>query len=490
MVRESVVEMRRASGNCAVPGRRAGLISAHVFLLTAWSVLAQEPPRPEAAAPAADPAPKTATVKEGEGSKPWYSPMKDIPLGPGTLSFDANIRSRYESLGNFNVKGYGTDERDDLLLLRTQLGMDYRLKPSVADAHFYVRVQDSRFWSDQLDRGEFPESCAHFDQFDLREAYCEAKHLGGTPLGFKLGRQNIFYADKRMLGPADWGNVGGYWWDAAKLYVDTRPVQVDLLYAKRIISEQTKPNTEHYPYCVAAVYAQIKRLPFKLDAFYIMYYDGSGEAKGENRPGNEMRHTLGFYADGATGGWDYRGTIAGQFGERAGDTIEALGVHLRGGYTFDAPWKPRLGVDLAYATGDSDPKDGEAQTFMGGFAGVSMIHGWMCMVDWKNLAEVQPAFSVRPVKELELLGEYHFFRLASSKDAWYWGNAKPFTRDKTGKSGRDLGQELLLAAKWKPLKWLDVLAAYAHFVPGEFVRRKAPHHAAADWFFTQLTVNF
>ena len=43
-----------------------------------------------------------------------------------------------------------------------------------------------------------------------------------------------------MFGPGEWGNVGRYWWDAAVLRLATDPVQVDLLYGQRVISEPIK----------------------------------------------------------------------------------------------------------------------------------------------------------------------------------------------------------------------------------------------------------
>jgi len=44
----------------------------------------------------------------------------------------------------------------------------------------------------------------------------EIKELSGLPLSFKAGRQRIFYGDKRIFGPEQWGNTGRWIWDAIK----------------------------------------------------------------------------------------------------------------------------------------------------------------------------------------------------------------------------------------------------------------------------------
>jgi hypothetical protein len=178
---------------------------------------------PVAAGPSAIPTPATD----------WYAPLKNIPLGPGKLDLGFDLRTRYEFSDNFEVRGYGTETSDNLLLLRTRINLDYKFTDQ---AHVFVEAQDARYWLSDLDQDLWPVNCPFYDEFDLRQAFAEWKRIGGTPLGFKAGRQSISYADKRVFGPGEWGNVGRYWWDAAKLCLTTDPVQVDLLYGQRIIT--------------------------------------------------------------------------------------------------------------------------------------------------------------------------------------------------------------------------------------------------------------
>jgi len=414
-------------------------------------------------------------------------------LGPGSLDIGVNIRTRYEYLDNFDVRGYGAELEDHLLLLRTRLSLDYHFgKP----AHVYVEMQDARYWLSDLDRDTFPASNPFHDENELRQAYFEWEKIAGSPAGFKAGRQSITYGDRRIFGPGEWGNVGRYWWDAAKLYCHTDPVKVDLLYGRQIVSDDSGFNDEHFPFEMAAAYAQFKQLTnrtftFKPDVFYVGRYDTHGDLKGESGMGDEFRHTLGFRFDGRIGGdWDYYGTLAGQFGTYGEDDIATFGAVAGAGYTFSGSWAPRLGIEFAYASGDDDPKDGTRGTFDNVYgAADAYYYGWMNVVCWMNLEDYQASFAVRPAKGQKLWVEYNYYRLAAAEDAWYYGNGKAMRRDATGQAGQDLGHEINLLWQWKVFKPLDVLAGYGCFLPGEFIRNTPGSDDPAHWFFAQLTFN-
>jgi hypothetical protein len=98
--------------------------------------------------------------------------------------------------------------------------------------------------------------------------------------------------------------------------------------------------------------------------------------------------------------------------------------------------------------------------------------------------------SVQPAKSLKLGVDYHYFRLSQSRDAWYWVNGKPERRDPGGEAGQDLGHELDLIARWQVNRELELLAGYARFFAGDFVRNTPGNHQDANWAFVQLTYNF
>ncbi|HAK95991.1 MAG TPA: hypothetical protein DCM87_13620 [Planctomycetes bacterium] len=425
------------------------------------------------------------------GSTPsdrWYAPLKNIEAGPGALDIGVDLRTRYEYLDEFTVLGYGTGAGDDVLLFRARLSFDYRLSDS---AHALVEFQDARYWLNRLSRSDFGRTCTYYDEADLRQAYFEWKRIGASPLGVKLGRQIFLYGDRRLFAPAEWGNVGNYWWDAAKFYCDTDIVRVDAFYARRVLSEPEDWNFDHWPYHAGGIYARVQQLPVTLDAFYVVKHDWSGHIRGERGTGDEQRHSFGVFSERPAGqGGDYGLFAVGQLGKYGRDDIRAFGIAARGGYTFDAEMTPRIGLELNYASGDRDPDDGVAGSFDGVFGAMDLPYGWMNVVSWKNLEDGALNVSVKPAAPLTLGLEYHYFRLARSRDAWYWASGKPERRDRTGDAGRDLGHELDVIGRWQVNRELEVLAGYARFFAGRFVRDTPGGRANADWVFLQVTYLF
>ena len=418
------------------------------------------------------------------GAAPWYDPLKNIGIGPGKLDIGFYLRTRYEKVDGFNILHYGTSD-PNLLLLRTRLSLDYRLEES---AHAFVEFQDARYWLSRLALSDFSGSCSFLDDLDLRQAYFEWQRIGDSPLGVKLGRQIITYADRRLFAPAEWGNVGNYWWDATKFYYQTGAAQVDAFYARRVLSEPHDWNLGHYPWHVGAIYLRLKRLPVTLDAFYVVKHDDSGAVRGEAGSGDETRHTLGLFSERPAGnGWDYGLFAAGQFGEYGQDDIRSFGIIVRGGHTWDAAWKPRLGAEFNYASGDRDPHDGAAGTFDGIFGAMDIPYGWMNVVSWKNLEDYVVNSSVQPLPAVKLGLDYHYFRLADARDAWYWVSGKPERRDPTGAAGQDLGHELDLIVRRQFNNELEFLIGYARFFAGSYVRRTGGGASGANWAFAQLT---
>lgn len=424
----------------------------------------------------------------------WYNSLKGIPFGPGTLDIGANVRTRYEFTDNFNVRAYGTEDEDNLLLLRTRLSLDYHFgKP----AHAYVEMQDARYWLSDLTRSKFTGSNPFYDEWELRQAFLEWEHIAQSPIGFKAGRQTITYGDRRVFGPGEWGNVGRYWWDAAKLYIHTGLVKADVLYGRQIVSEPSHFNDEHFPYHMAGVYATFRQFTnchfsVQPDLFYIGRYDTHGNLKDEKgRLGDEIRHTVGARVEGnVCNAWDYYGTVAGQFGTYGKGDIEAFGIIAGAGYTFEAGWSPRLGAEFCYASGDGDPTDGVRSTFDNVYGAIdAYVYGWMNVVPWMNLEDYQASFTVHPAKNLKVRVEYNYFRLADPKDAWYYSTGKVMRKDPTGIAGRDLGHEINLLGQLKVSKTIDFLAGYGCFLPGNFVSKTPGSDDLAHWVFTQLTFN-
>ena len=117
-------------------------------------------------------------------------------------------------------------------------------------------------------------------------------------------------------------------------------------------------------------------------------------------------------------GWDWNGEGVIQFGTFGSESILAWTASLDSGYTFDAPWKPRLGVKLDVASGNSHPGDGRLGTFdalyfkSGYFNDASLLRP-------ENIMDIHPTLTVNPTSKITIDGGVDVFRRYSRNDGVY-----------------------------------------------------------------------
>lgn len=238
-------------------------------------------------------------------------------------------------------------------------------------------------------------------------------------------------------------------------------------------------------------YTQIKKLPFHLDLFYVLKYDSSGTIAGESGAGDLLSHTLGAQAEGtALDLLDASATFAAQTGRYGRDTLRAFGANVRLGATAPVSWKPRLGVQYTWGSGDSDPTDGVHETFDGVYGGRDIFfYGYLNLFFWANLRDAELDFSVKPWRGLAFFVEYHHFDLDQATDAWYTTGLKAYRRDAAGGSGTELGDELDARVSLNLWNHLELMAGYGRMFPGGFVSATGSA-VPANWYFTQAAYSW
>jgi hypothetical protein len=187
-------------------------------------------------------------------------------------------------------------------------------------------------------------------------------------------------------------------------------------------------------------------------------------------------------------GFGYDLTLISQQGKFSHDDIKAYAYHLLAGYTFTTvSINPGFSLEYSFASGDSNPTDGKKETFDGAFGARDMFYGRMNLFHWQNLKDAQINFEVRPEKRLFLKTEYHQYRLAERQDAWYL-NAQVY-RDKSGRSGDEVGQELDIVTTFDLSKQHQIQTGFGHFWPDEFAEAVASDRQS-NWFFCQWSYKF
>lgn len=414
--------------------------------------------------------------------------LKGIEAGPFTIDLGGQVRFRFEYDNESNVKSYEPGTSDTFLLERVMLDADVRWGEH---GRVFVQLRDAHVLGSRLGTEDFPRSNPFEDHVDIRQAFVEWLEIRGSPFGIRAGRQQISYGDQRLFGPGLWGNTGRYAWDAAMLKADTEYLWSDLWVGRFIRNSPGDwPNSAFAWPLAAVMYNHIKKLPFRLDCFYALRYEGSGAVRGEKGSGNLASHSVGFQAEGEEGPLHYAATFVHQFGSYGKDTLRAFGANGALGVSLPLPFDPRITAQFTWGSGDSDPNDGVHGTFDGVFGGADiMFYGYLNLFFWANIRDYEVDLRLRPLENVTVKVQYHYFSLDRARDAWYTTSRTKLRVDPSGTAGSSLGHEIDSSVAWKVSPHFELMAAYGHFFPGPFAVRtgKAPD---ADWVCGQLLYTF
>lgn len=435
--------------------------------------------------------------------------------------FGGEVRARYEYREHFGISGVpgsvdfrddSVDTRNDFLLLRAKVHLGY----NSPDGWFgvFAEGRDSSTHSD--DRKPSSEE----DAFDLHQGYLALGNAKEFPLTAKVGRQELSYGDERLVGAFDWNNVGRVF-DAAKLRYANHSLWVDGFVGRVVIPYDEHFNEANDYDWFYGVYASTKSVcPKQVTDFYFL-----GRNTGRQSP-NTISSGQPAFRQGATardiytfglrfkslpdafGGWDYAGELAGQFGDFAPTATasrldhRAYAAHVGGGYTWrEAGGTPRVGLEYNFASGDSDPNDGDHETFENLFPTNHKFYGYMDFVSWQNMHNVRLSASAKPHKQLTLTLDYHAFWLADTSDFFYQANGAPRTGSTAGTGtgyavnssySSYVGSEVNLIATWAIKPFASVQAGYGHFFRGDYVKKSLATVGStdADFVYVQALLKF
>src|SRR5258706_5725452 len=152
-------------------------------------------------------------------------------------------------------------------------------------------------------------------------------------------------------------------------------------------------------------------------------------------------------------------------------------------------WKPRIGVEYDFASGDRNPTDGKRGTFDPLFPFGHYYQGFADVFAFKNGKDLAMFLKVQPTDTLQVSLDFHHFWLAADKDAWYNFAGTALRRDVTGISNTQVGYETDLHVRLSMGKFVKFWGGWSHFFAGPYVRQTAtPAGTDTDmnWFFLQM----
>ncbi len=447
--------------------------------------------------------PSKAVVPE---KKPEPNPLCFME---GKLCLDIQERLRFEARENtFDFNSDVDSLTDDVYLLqRFRVGLAFKPTDWLK---FYVQGQDAQEWGS--DRPDIPKAMGAEgdDNFDLRQANIQ---IGPKSFNLTLGRQLLALGDERLVGIGDWNNFANNW-DAVRLQIIQPKFSVDLFAASIVniyrdsinLSDLFNGSEMHRDQVFAGIYASTSAVDFQVMDFYL--FSLHQEVPNPTAPAITSPATFtgltGKRTDFVTlgtrikgdpkklNGWEYAGEFAFQLGEVADLELAAFAVHAGAGYNFACAMKPRLFLEYNYASGDSDPTDGDIETFQNLFPSNHKFYGYMDLFSWQNIHNPALTFRAQPTKQLTIEAAAHAFWLATTDDAWYRANGVARVRplNPAARSASSfVGSEIDLVATYKPVKFLTLLAGYSHFFAGSYLQDTGAD-SDADFGYVQALISF
>jgi hypothetical protein len=406
--------------------------------------------------PAAKPAPKPA-VKPAEKvglarlDKDW----------PKWLTVSFVDRSRVDS-----VRPPATKDApyDTYFINRFRLTAAVKATPWLSGT---VQLQDSRV----AGYATSPAPKSIRNPIDVRMAYVELGKKAAKGFSVTVGRQEVTFADGRLMASPDWGNVSRTY-EAVRIAVYRPGVKVEAFGAAPVDVTPDAFSRAKYGERAFGTWLTFDRVkPF---AYVEQYFLGkfNASATGETgSKGDQMVYTSGVRVGGPIGktvAWEV--DTAFQGGHSASDSLSAWGTHELVTWSIGkSAYKPKLGLEFNYATGDSNPKDGTKQTFDQLYASTHGKWGLGDNVGWKNMQQVAVKFEAMATAKLKINTALNYLQLATLNDAWYGSSGSKVVANKLA-SSRTLGWEPDIFGTYTFNKDLTIGLGVSVLLGGDFLK--------------------
>lgn len=392
--------------------------------------------------------------------------VSDVPV-----KFDGQIRIR----GEVDARDFDNDtDANTYTLSRIRFGA--RMQPH-EDVDIYVQLQDSRAF------GTETNTLASSANIDLHQGYFQVRNLWGKSISIKVGRQEMLYANQRLIGPVGFSNVGRSF-DGVKL---TFGKQKTFDFFATIIEEGntavTGPATpastagrESTDYNFWGLYYKYRHNPeYKLDGYFLFESDEDEVVPGED---NLKRATLGFYSKGQLSErFDFESEAAFQFGNRRGQDVSAFMLTGSVGYTFPSARKYAVRIGYDFLSG-MDAGDTDYKVFDTLFATNHKFYGFMdyfINIPVNTAGQGLQDFMIKgriPLSDVwQLDAHFHNFRAAKGEE-------------------KNFGAELDLVLNYAYNSAVSFQFALAFFDPGDLMEARFQNSDFGVWSYTTLLVGF
>jgi len=385
---------------------------------------------------------------------------------PKWLHVNGEYRARFEGLGGLNFK---PDSADAFLLSRLRLNL--KVSPT-AWMRFQVQGQDSQ----AMYRNAKPDAPPYENTFDLRQGYVELGNADKPPITLRVGRQEMFFGEQRLIGHLNWTNTARSF-DAARLTLKFGNYKIDAFASSVVNPKEAVFDRSSGGNDLHGAYASIEKLiPNAVVEPYVLWRIGRGTKTETGVPAVVSRPVYGGRVAGKLPAHlDYSVEMVGETGSVGTDSINAWAGHWMTGYTLPKIKKTtHIVAEYNYASGDKVAGDGKQQTFDQLYPTGHDKLGLSDQVGWKNIHDVRSGVEYKATKKLSMNSFYHAWWLASRTDALYNAAGNVIVKVANGSAGKFVGQEADFQAAYALYPQLSLAGGYANVFPGTFLKNATP----------------
>jgi len=330
------------------------------------------------------------------------------------------------------------------------------------------------------------------DVFDLRQAYVDLHgHPGSVPVDIFAGRQELKFGSERIIGISDWTN-NSRTWDGFDARIGDKN-RVDLFSTSVVAVHPESLDKHGAGLTFHGAYGSITTwIPKVHLSPYVLVHTVRGVTSNQGTKGNEVETTFGSEVEGPLPGhFDYEANASLQRGSYSNNSIHAGQNFDKLSYTLTkAPWKPRLGGEFDYATGNNHANANVIGTYDQSYPSNHNAFGLVDLFGYENIRQERINLDLGPSKNFTMLIQGGFLNLAQKKDSVYSSSASVTLKPPTGGfATTDLGHEFDASAKYVFHEYLVANIGVGHLFPGE-VLVDNKHGAAETIGYFSLTYRF
>lgn len=427
----------------------------------------------------------------------------------GVLPLGATVPAGGGSSGSATQRS----EADDYFMSITQIEVSADLTDNVSTV---INLINQRDWNANDFTTGSSDSVTNTgpNEFDviLDLAYVQMKQIFYSPLTLTIGRQDLLFGRGFIIGwnPQDpqgviqadeFTQVQSF--DAIRATLDFNPWTIDLVYSK--IDENNHNPEDDIDLYIANINYKFADYNAVAEGYYMGHLDRGTlhDSTGTNSTKDNDTHTLGGRVQfDPISQITLGGELAYQFGNyRASVTApardrEAWATDIFGEYRFDNTWKPMVGLEYVYMSGEGNLGSGATSSYgawNGPFRGPT--YGWIHeyletyyatgqtddQSSGQNLEFISVYGALYPLTDLKLAANYYH----------YWnpedvhqvaGNQNSSTENKT------VGDEIDLTVSYSYTEDVTFNFMANWFIPGDFYR--SPNDATATELISEVKVTF